>query len=569
MPLPTTKPPSSRRKVDNPTSDEENNSRAELTCLSVDRTSSSVRDHVVVEGGGESPAPHLCGPTSGARVQILEDIQIVPPRTLMDPHTTPAPKPQRAVPRTVMMLSESPASPDDDEEEFRTPTPTPTREVEYAFETARPAGSAREPASRDASRERATARAADVSALRSRAVVADAPRGAVAPMRAPVGSAAAVSAPRGSASAAVVSRDSTGTPASRLQPPSEQKQKIKSTPTPPGVPQNTPTTPATTVPARYRPISRSQTEMRPPQPQLQQRSRSISRQSERSAGSARSTDTTPERSGSRSSLGPPPPPLSEPRALVSTPTPGFGPSAPTPFASSSNAGVTAETPRTSKRAREEGYSDKAKPAVRPRIHHSPASQATSTEDVTPPTLSYAEQVRTTRTDQNKNEADPPPKIRRRGGKGRGKKNARTGEEGPQPKPQPKPQPTATNATAASVATMPPVVAPPPPPPTRPSEVIIVEAEVHAPPATAIPIAATTPAATSASTTLTHEPVVAALHQGTKAKPETGYSANEAVRETLIGVLQEVTSDLQRGADLMSLFTTVFRGLLRLVTLWKM
>ncbi|KAL4704706.1 hypothetical protein ACJJTC_011490 [Scirpophaga incertulas] len=180
----------------------------------------------------------------------------------------------------------------------------------------------------------------------------------------------------------------------------------KTTSTPPGVPQNTPITPATTIPARNKPISRSQTEMYPPKPQ-QQRHRSRSRQSERSARSDRSNETTPERSGPHPTLKPP---LSEPRALVSTPTPGFGPSAPTPFASSSATTATSETPRTYKRAHEEGDSDKAKPAVRPKIHLSPASQAaeTTTQDANLlPSTSYAEQVKATRIVKNKNDADQP------------------------------------------------------------------------------------------------------------------------------------------------------------------
>ncbi|KAL4710467.1 hypothetical protein ACJJTC_008869 [Scirpophaga incertulas] len=291
---------------------------------SIDRTSSSVRDYGV-EGGGESPAPLHCGPASGIR--MLEDVQIIPPRTTMDPHQTPAQPKTDRMPRTVRMPSESPASPDEDE--YRTPIRTPTREVAAATETTRPIGSAREAASRDASRERATVRAADASALRSRAVTADAP----------LGTAVVASAPRGSVGAVHASRDSTGKPASRdsggkVGPQKPQtlhlaarkgitatttttaaKKKTvttKTTPTPPGVPQNTPTTPATTVPARIMPISRSQTEMQPPKPQKHQQ-RPRSRQSECSGKSDRSTETTPERSGSRSSLGPP---LTEPRALV-------------------------------------------------------------------------------------------------------------------------------------------------------------------------------------------------------------------------------------------------------------
>ncbi|KAL4720388.1 hypothetical protein ACJJTC_012472 [Scirpophaga incertulas] len=209
----------SRRNIENPAEEDvSETSSAELTCLSYDRTSSSVRDYVESEGGGESPAPSHSELTSGVRVQILENILLAPPRTTMD-YQTPAPTKERIQPRLVIMPTESPASPDDDEDVYRTPTrtpsQTPTREVANPLESARPEGSAREGASRDAHRESATVRAADASALRSRAVVADAPRGAVAPARSPVGSAAAVSAPRGSAGAAVASRDSTGTAASR------------------------------------------------------------------------------------------------------------------------------------------------------------------------------------------------------------------------------------------------------------------------------------------------------------------------------------------------------------------
>ncbi|KAL4715374.1 hypothetical protein ACJJTC_015145 [Scirpophaga incertulas] len=416
----------SRRNTENPT-DEEGRSDpvgpTELTCLSLDRTSSSVREHVV-EDGGESPAPLYCGPTGGIR--ILEDVQIIPPRTTTDPHQTPAQQRSEKMPRTIKMPSESPASPDDDEV-FRTPTRTPTQDTTTITIAARPAGSARESASRDASRERATARAADAGALRSRAATIVAPLGAVATPRAPRGSAAvasaprgsaaAASAPRGSAGAAVASRDSTGTTAPRESGGKNKRPLVphlaagrgtittptpiivkktvaaKQTPTPPGAPHNTPMTPATTIPARNQPISTSLTEIHRAKPQRQ---RSRSRQSERSARSDRSTDPTPERSGSRSSLGPP---LGEPRALVQTPIPGYGPSAPTPFTSS----TAPETPRTQKRAREEVDSDKSdqtKPAVRPKTDPSPASQASQVQPQ--PSTSYADQVRTTRIAEEEN-----------------------------------------------------------------------------------------------------------------------------------------------------------------------
>ncbi|KAL4720873.1 hypothetical protein ACJJTC_004669 [Scirpophaga incertulas] len=188
----------SRRSLDNPAEEtgKETTNPPVLTSLSVDRPSSSARDYVI-EGGGGSTAPQYCGTSS--RISILEDIQIAPPTTTRELMQTPVHvKPERPAPRAVKMPSESPASPDD-EDEFQTPTRTPTREVEPATVTARPAGSAREAASRDASRERRTARAADASTLRSCAVVSDAPLGAT---RAPLGSAVAASAPRGSAGAA-------------------------------------------------------------------------------------------------------------------------------------------------------------------------------------------------------------------------------------------------------------------------------------------------------------------------------------------------------------------------------
>ncbi|KAL4702144.1 hypothetical protein ACJJTC_019420 [Scirpophaga incertulas] len=602
MPLPTPLKPSSnagRRNLENPAEEDDRGemSSAELTCLSYDRTSSSVRDYVESEGGGESPALSHSELTSGARVQILENILLTPPRTTMD-HQTPAPTRERIQPRLVIMPTESPASPDDDEDEYRTPTrtpsQTPTREVADPLESARPGGSARVSASRDARRESATARAVDASALRSRAVVADAPRGAVAPARSPVGSAVAVSAPRGSAGTAVASRDSTGTAASRdgsskagpskpseRATPTAQSKKpqtphlaarrgtattapaptiskktvaAKSTSTPPGVLHNTPSTPATAVPARTMPISRSQTEMQPPKPQ-----RPRSRLSERSIKSDRSNDSTPERSGSRSSLGPP---LSEPRARVSIPTPGYGPSAPTPFASSGSLAAPApeiETPRTHKRPREEGDSNKAMPAARPRIQLSPALQAE--EPQMQPTTSYAGQVKSTRVAENKNEAEqiqdtaaPATRSkRRRGGKGRGGKAARTAKRVQQE------QTATTTAVPAVPAVTRPTTKAPPQKPTV--------TEAHAPAATTT--AATTSAATNNSeTTLTHEPVVAALKQGTKAKPASEGTANEAVRDVLIGVLREVTLDLQRGANLTSIILTIVRGLAELFTVWK-
>ncbi|KAL4703567.1 hypothetical protein ACJJTC_001587 [Scirpophaga incertulas] len=488
MPKPTPTPPNaSRRNPENPA--EELNDRetttnpAALICLSRDRTSSTVRDYGE-EGGGESPAPHLCGP-SGV-IQILENVQIAPPSDSYS-RTPIQPKPETTnVPRVIKMPSESPASPEDDEE-FRTPTRTPTREVGAAPETARPAGSARESASRDASRDRATARAAAASAPRGRAAAVDvAPRGAVA--RAPLGSAAAASAPRGRAGAVTATRVSTGKPAPRgsdrgagpsgltgsttkkpqtppqphlaasgrtTTPIGNQKTVApKTTPTPPNVPHNTPSTPATTVPIkleRGQPISRSATDMLPPK----SKPRSSSRQSDRSAKSNRSADSTPERSGSRHSLEPP---LSEPRALVSTPTPGFSPSAPAPFTRY----AAIETPRAaSKRAREEGEgdSDKAKPAVRPKTGPSPASQTQI------PSTSYADQLRTACTAEDTQTPAMKPK-KRRGGKGRGKKAARQASDDTEQTQKPQATTTATKTTTSTPAAARPENATLPPKPKR-------------------------------------------------------------------------------------------------------
>ncbi|KAL4714468.1 hypothetical protein ACJJTC_017763 [Scirpophaga incertulas] len=439
----------SRRSLENPAEEMEKEETINpphppvLTSLSLDRPSSSARDYVI-EGGGESPAPPCCGPSS--KISILEDIQIAPPKTTRELMQTPVHmKPEKPAPRAVKMPSESPASPDD-EDEFQTPTRTPTREVETATATARPAGSARDAASRDASRERATARAADASAPRGCAVVSDAPLGAT---RAPLGSAAAASAPRGSAGAADASRDGTGTPAPRgsggkagpskpsgresfrktpqttattakklvtphlvtkwgtttITPATKKVAAPKRTPTLPKAPQNTPTTPARIIilPARDLPASRSQTDMLPPPTPQTRRPRSG--QSEGSARSDRSTDATPERYGSHPSLGPSIS-ISELRALVSTPPPGFGPSAPTPFSGSTTS--IPETPRTQKRAREEGDSDKSdhmKPVIRPKTDPSPASQMKMDTEasIDPlPSTSYADRTKTTHPTERKN-----------------------------------------------------------------------------------------------------------------------------------------------------------------------
>ncbi|KAL4708032.1 hypothetical protein ACJJTC_014552 [Scirpophaga incertulas] len=278
-------------------------------------------------------------------------------------------------------------------------------------------------------------------------------------------------------------------------------------------------TPATTIPARNQPISTSLTEIHRVKPQRQ---RSRSRQSERSARSDRSTDPTPERSGSRSSLGPP---LDEPRALVQTPIPGYGPSAPTPFTSS----TAPETPRTQKRAREEVDSDKSdqtKPAVRPKTDPSPASQASQVQPQ--PSTSYADQVRTTRIAEEENKIKTTAEV------------VETRSEAPPRK-----------------------------------QKVREEIEARAAPASAAP--ATTREDTQSDSqaasiintnTLTNEPVVAAPHQGTKAKPASDSTALDAVRDVLIEVLQEVTHDLQRGANVSSIIGVLFRGLFQLITVWR-
>ncbi|KAL4714513.1 hypothetical protein ACJJTC_017576 [Scirpophaga incertulas] len=424
----------------------------EQTSLSFDRTSGSVRDHVI-EGGGESPAPMQ-------RITILEDIRILPARTTMDlqqQQQTPVhPKTERA-PRTVKMPSESPASPEEDE--FRTPTRTPTCEDTTTTETARPAGSAREAASRDASRERAAAQARPAGSARE-AASRDASRERATAQARPAGSAreaasrdasreraTAQARPAGSAREAAsrdasreraiararpvgsareaASRDASRERATasaadvmallgrttaadanienpRKPPAPHLAARMGTTTTPietkamvamkivtPNVPQNTPATPATTVPARYQKsqaTSRVTSEMLPPRTPTY---RPRSRQSEGSARSDRSADSTPDRSGLLPATGPP---LNEPRALVSAPTPGCGPNAPTPFSSTH---TTMETPRaTTKRAREEGEegdSGKRNPAVRPKTDPSPASQKLQ-EDLQIPSTSYAERL---------------------------------------------------------------------------------------------------------------------------------------------------------------------------------
>ncbi|KAL4715578.1 hypothetical protein ACJJTC_009204 [Scirpophaga incertulas] len=395
-PKKTTPSPASTsgRSMDNPTEETSRRDIANLTeptSLSFDRTSGSVRDHVI-EGGGESPAPIQ-------RITILEDIRILPARTTMDPqqqHQTPVhPKTERA-PRMVKMPSESPASPEEDE--FRTPTRTPTCEDTTTTETARPAGSAREAAPRDASRERAAAQARPAGSARE-AASRDASRERATAQTRPAGSAreaASRDASRERAAAPAKLRPATPLANARLRAPPTSWRSLAAPPhlaarmgtttTPtietkamvamkivtPNVPQNTPATPATTVPARYQKpqaTSRATSEMLPPRTPTY---RPRSRQSEGSARSDRSADSTPDRSDLLPATGPP---LNEPRALVSTPTPGYGPNAPTPFSSTH---TTMETPRaTSKRAREEGEegdSDKRNPAVRPKTDPSPASQ---------------------------------------------------------------------------------------------------------------------------------------------------------------------------------------------------
>ncbi|KAL4719718.1 hypothetical protein ACJJTC_018108 [Scirpophaga incertulas] len=574
MPKPTPTPPNaSRRNSENPAEDqsdrETTTNPAVLTYLSMDRTSSTARDYEE-EGGGESPAPHLCGPSGGIR--ILENVQIVPPDSYRQTPTQPKPE-STNVPRVIKMPSESPASPDDDEE-FRTPTRTPTREVDAAPDTARPAGSARECASRDASRDRATARAAVASAPRGRAAAVDvAPRGAVA--RAPLGSAAAASAPRGRAGAVAATRVSTGKPAprgsdrgagpSRLTgsttkkpqtPPqphlaasgrtttpigSQKTVALKTTPTPPNVPHNTPSTPATTIPTkleRGQPTTRSATDMLPPKSKPRS-----SRLSERSTKSDRSADSTPDRSGSRHSLEPP---LGEPRALVSIPASGYGPSAPAPFMSCA---AMPETPRAeSKRAREEGEgdSDKAKPAVRPKTGPSPASQMQQL-----PSTSYADQEGRAGAEATKPHNKPT-----------------NDAEDIQILIQMQPQATTAKTTINTTAAAGPENAALPPKPQRETSARRVKSA-----STDIRTNITTNAGVQINETthqitkmLSDEPVVAALLQGTKAKPASEGATNDSICDALIKILQQVIQDLQQGKNVSSIIGSVIRGLLHLALL---
>ncbi|KAL4719007.1 hypothetical protein ACJJTC_003358 [Scirpophaga incertulas] len=393
-PKKTTPSPASTsgRSMDNPTEEASRRNITNLTeptSLSFDRTSGSVRDHVI-EGGGESPAPMQ-------RIMILEDIRILPARTTMDlqqQQQTPVhPKTERA-PRMVKMPSESPASPEEDE--FRTPTRTPTlrrhhnnrnraprrqrprscvprrlaRSVRPAqarpagsareacaapaklrpatprasarIARARPVGSAREAASRDASRERATASAADVMALLGRTVAAD----------------ANIENPRKPPAPHLAAR--MGTTTTPIETKAMVAMKISNTK-------------CAAEYASYTGDHQAASRRDPPDPD-------------------RSADSTPDRSGLLPATGPP---LNEPRALVSAPTPGCGPNAPTPFSSTH---TTMETPRaTTKRAREEGEegdSGKRNPAVRPKTDPSPASQKLQ-EDLQIPSTSYAERVRST------------------------------------------------------------------------------------------------------------------------------------------------------------------------------
>ncbi|KAL4714088.1 hypothetical protein ACJJTC_008442 [Scirpophaga incertulas] len=597
-PKKTTPSPASTsgRSMDNPTEETSRRDIANLTeptSLSFDRTSGSVRDHVI-EGGGESPAPIH-------RITILEDIRILPTRTTMDlqqQQQTPVhPKTERA-PRMVKMPSESPASPEEDE--FRTPTRTPTCEDTATTETARPAGSAREAAPRDASRERAAAQArpagsareaASRDASRERATAQARPAGSVreaasrdasrerATARArPAGSAreaasrdasreratasaadvmallgrtAAADAPHGSAMHLAARMGTTTTPTIETKAMVLVAMKIVT----PNVPQNTPATPATTVPARYQKsqaTSRVTSEMLPPKTPTY---RPRSRQSEGSARSDRSADSTPDRSGLLPATGPP---LNEPRALVSTPTPGFGPSAPTPFSSTST-NTTTETPRaTSKRAREEGEegdSDKRNPAVRPKTDPSPASQ--KSEDPQIPSTSYAERPR-----------------RRRGGKGKGQNTVRITTDTKQPQTQTKIATTKTSATSeiTPAATTNVIEAPTQKRKQRQKQRPI-NTETVQPQETRIPTIPTTSATTTAEITvqsdakisqeLVNEPVVAA-RQGTKAKPESGNTANETVCEALIATLLEIIQDLQRGSSVSSIVAIIVRGLFQLV-----
>ncbi|KAL4721051.1 hypothetical protein ACJJTC_010567 [Scirpophaga incertulas] len=592
-PKKTTPSPASTsgRSMDNPTEEASRRNITNLTeptSLSFDRTSGSVRDHVI-EGGGESPAPMH-------RITILEDIRILPARTTMDPQQqqqTPVhPKTEKAPRMTPLQPkparpagSAREAAPRDASRERAAAQARPAgsaREAasrdasrERATAQARPAGSAREAASRDASRERATARARPAGSARE-AASRDASReratASAADVMALLGRTAAADAPRGSANIANPRKPPAPHLAARMgttaTPTIETKAMVAAKIVTPNVPQNTPATPATTVPARYpktQATSRVTSEMLPPRTPTY---RPRSRQSEGSARSDRSADSTPDRSGLLPATGPP---LNEPRALVSTPTPGYGPNAPTPFSSTH----TMETPRaTNKRAREEGEegdSGKRNPAVRPKTDPSPASQK-SQEDPQIPSTSYAERVRSTHITTEKMDSTDTDEVENKN------QLENTQQKPAKPQTQTKVATMTTTLEAIPAATTNTTEAPTqarkPRQKQRPIAAETVQPHTQEP---RIPTIPTTSATTTAETIvvneaktsheLVNEPVVAA-RQGTEAKPESGNTANETVCEALIATLLEIIQDLQRGSSVSSIVTIIVRGLFQLVTLWR-
>ncbi|KAL4716663.1 hypothetical protein ACJJTC_013754 [Scirpophaga incertulas] len=236
--------------------------------------------------------------------------------------------------------------------------------------------------------------------------------------------------------------------------------------------------------------------------------------------------------------------------MVQTPIPGYGPSAPTPFTSS----TAPETPRTQKRAREEVDSDKSdqtKPAVRPKTDPSPASQASQVQPQ--PSTSYADQARTTRiAEENKIKTTAE-------GKGR-----KTGSAAPD---NANTQQRATTTTTSKVVETKPE-APPRKQKSKGRDRSPSSPRSAAPATTREDTRSDSQAASKQTNTLTNEPVVAAPHQGTKAKPASDSTALDAVRDVLIEVLQEVTHDLQRGANVSSIIGVLFRGIFQLITVWR-
>ncbi|KAL4703656.1 hypothetical protein ACJJTC_009268 [Scirpophaga incertulas] len=278
----------SRRNTENPT-DEEGRSDpvgpTELTSLSLDRTSSSVREHVV-EDGGESPAPLYCGPTGGIR--ILEDVQIVPPRTTTDPPPNASPAkdanpdsdPKKPPP------SPSPRAPQAAHVRVRPETPHANARPLAPPTQARSVAAPR-PSLRPLARSQPHARPEAAPPSQARPVAAPPPR--ARPVAAQV--------PR------VASRDSTGTSAPR---------------------ESGDTSSETAKATIKKPTVGAFGEIR----------------------TARRT-LPPSEADPASSLGPP---LDEPRALVQTPIPGYGPSAPDSLHQQHSTGDTQDAKASPRRA---------------------------------------------------------------------------------------------------------------------------------------------------------------------------------------------------------------------------